>query len=241
MKNGARAYALGTLALGLVGLAFGDFALQWQPVPEAIPARTALAYLSALILIGGAVATWLPKWRARGAAVLAIFYGLWVVALHGPVALARPEFFAVWQGVAEILALTLGGVLVYAEAAKLPPRAVRIAQIVFGLCLLVFGTSHFLYAKFTAAMTPSYIPPGPMFWAYATGVFHILAGLAVISATRAQLAARLLTLMFGLFALLVHIPAVVADPGKHLNWLGLTITLALTGAAWALADSVRKS
>ena len=241
MKRGAQAYGLGAISLGLVGLAFGDFALQWQPVPEAIPARPILAYLSAAILIAGGAAAFLPRWRARGAAVLAVFYGLWVVALHGPVALAKPEFFAVWQGVAEILALTVGVVLVYAEAKDLPPRAEQIARIVFGLCLLVLGISLFLYSKFTAAMTPSYITPVPMFWAYATGGAHIAAGLALLSGVQARLAARLLTLMFGLFAVLVHLPAVAADPGKHVNWLGLTITLALTGAAWVVADSFSSS
>jgi len=30
----------------------------------------------------------------------------------------------------------------------------RIARLIFGLCLLVFGASHFVYADFSAAMIP---------------------------------------------------------------------------------------
>ena len=36
-------YAAGAVMLGVVGLAFADFALQWQPVPKGVPARTVLA------------------------------------------------------------------------------------------------------------------------------------------------------------------------------------------------------
>jgi uncharacterized membrane protein YphA (DoxX/SURF4 family) len=230
------------MALGLVGLAFADFALQWQPVPKGIQAHTLLAYLSGAILAVAGLALFTKRWAAAGALVLSVFYGFWVVALHGPVAAARPTFFAVWQGVAEILALSIGGMIAWASVAAITAdrktQVVRVARIVFALCLLVFGASHFLYARFTAAMTPAWIPPGPIFWTYATGAAHIAAGLALLSGLRAKLAARLLTPMFGLFAALVHLPAVAADPGTHVNWLGLTITLALTGAAWVVADSL---
>ena len=51
MNNlGRRAYGLGAIALGLVGLAFGDFALVWQPVPPGVPDRVFLAYAVAAAL-----------------------------------------------------------------------------------------------------------------------------------------------------------------------------------------------
>jgi len=42
-KISVRIYGLAAIALGLVGLAFGDFAAVWQPVPETIPERRLLA------------------------------------------------------------------------------------------------------------------------------------------------------------------------------------------------------
>ena len=242
MQYGTRTYGLGAIALGLVGLAFADFALQWQPVPKGIPAHTVLAYLSGAILLLSGAALFTRRWAALGALTLAVFFGFWVIALHGPIAAAKPAFFAVWQGVAEILGLSMAGLIAWAMTGPLTaPRAervIRLGRIVFALCLLVFGVSHFVYAKFTAALTPAYLPPGPLFWTYATGCAHIAAGLALLSGIQARLASRLLTVMFALFAMLVHAPLVLADPSKHLNWLGLTITLALTGAAWVVADSV---
>ncbi|HEY7963890.1 MAG: hypothetical protein ACHP9U_01615 [Steroidobacterales bacterium] len=53
---GIRVYALGALALGLVGLAWDDFALQWQPVPAGVPGRAALACVFAAALVAAAVA-----------------------------------------------------------------------------------------------------------------------------------------------------------------------------------------
>jgi len=41
------------VALGVLGFAYADFALVWQPVPSWVPARELLAYdCAALMLIG---------------------------------------------------------------------------------------------------------------------------------------------------------------------------------------------
>src|SRR6267154_1591573 len=48
---GLRVYGAGAVALGVIGLAWGDFALVWQPVPASVPGRTVLAYLTAAALL----------------------------------------------------------------------------------------------------------------------------------------------------------------------------------------------
>lgn len=240
MSLGVRVYGLGAVLLGLIGLAFGDFALQWQPVPADIPARAALAYASAAILLAAGLAANIRRWAVLGAGLLAAVYGVWVVALHGPIMLAHLGKFLPWQGVAEILALACGGLTAFAAAARIDAGQaqglIRLARRVFGACLLVFGTSHVLYAKFTAGMVPAWIPPGPMFWAYATGLGHFAAGLALISGVQARLAARLLTVMFAAFVVTLHAPLVAASPHSQLNWTMLAITLAIAGAAWVVAE-----
>jgi len=240
MGFGVRVYGLGAVLLGLIGLAFGDFALQWQPVPKDIPAHAALAYASAGLLLAAGLAANMRRWAVLGAGLLAATYGVWVVALHGPIVAAHLTKFLPWQGVAEILALTCGGVTAFAAAAQIEAgRArglIRISRVVFGACLLVFGTSHVLYAKFTAAMVPAWIPPSQLFWAYATGMGHFAAGLALISGVQARLAARLVTAMFAAFVVLLHGPLVAASPHSQLNWTMLAITLAITGAAWVTAE-----
>lgn len=87
-------------------------------------------------------------------------------------------------------------------------------------------------------MVPKWIPPGPLFWAYATGAAHVAAALALLSGIQARLAAGLLTAMFAVFAVLVRAPLAFAAPGSHLNWVMNAMNLALTGAAWVVADSL---
>ena len=242
VKLGARVYGLGAIALGLVGLAWGDFALQWQPVPASIPGRTALAYVCAAALLLAGLALQARRTAAAGAAALTALFALGVVLLHGPQLVAHPQAFVSYSGIAEQLALVVGGLVAYASSATLDPvqaaRLIRLGGFVFGLCLLVFGMAHFLYLNFTASMVPKWIPPGQMFWAYATGAAHLAAGVAILSGIYARLAAILLTVMFVGFGVLVHAPLLLADPHSHLNWVMNAINLALTGAAWVVADSI---
>jgi uncharacterized membrane protein YphA (DoxX/SURF4 family) len=241
MSIGVRVYGLGAILLGLIGLAFGDFALQWQPVPEGLAAHQALAYASAAILLLAGLALWAPRFVALGAGVLTLVFGAWVVVLHGPLVLAHPGRFLPWQGVAEIAAITCGALVAFASAAPPDPGlagGLRVAgRVVFGVCLLIFGVSHLLYAKFTAAMVPAWIPPSQMFWTYATAAGHFAAGLALVSGVQARLAARLVTLMFAAFVVTLHAPLVAASPHSHLNWTMLAITLAMAGAAWVVSEA----
>ena len=53
------------------------------------------------------------------------------------------------------------------------------------------------------------------------------------------MAAILLTAMYASFTLLVHGPMLVADPSNHEVWSENALNLALIGAAWVVADSLR--
>lgn len=239
-KYGVRVFGLGALALGVIGLIWGDFALQWQPVPDGLPSRQIVAYVSAGVLVLAGASLILRKGAAVGAWALTLSYVVWVLALHAPRVFAKPLDVSIWLGFAEILTLAAGGLVAVTQIAGLGARTVRlveVARLAFGAALLVFGLSHFVYAKFTADMVPAWIPPSQTFWAYATGAFHIAAGLAFLSGVQARIAAWCLTAMLGGFVLLLHAPRVFADPTSRLEWTMLAIALSLTGAAWTMADA----
>lgn len=238
-KYGVRVFGLGALALGIVGMIWGDFALQWQPVPDGVPYRKVLAYVSAGVLAVAGASLILRKAAGVGAWALALSYLVWVVALHAPRVAAKPLDVSIWLGLAESLALLCGALVAVTQTASLGSQAGRVtegARLAFGAALLVFGLSHFVYARFTAGMVPAWIPPSQTFWAYATGAFHIAAGLAFLSGVQARVAAWCLTAMFAGFVLLLHAPRVFADPTNRTEWTMLAIALSLTGAAWTLAD-----
>src|SRR5678816_600437 len=109
MNQNAALYGLATLLLGAVGIWFHEFALQWQAVPAGIPMHTPLAYLSGALLVVGGGAILSGKYERAGALLLALFYGLWVVAFHLPNAFAGYQHIGAWNGPAEITYLTMGG------------------------------------------------------------------------------------------------------------------------------------
>lgn len=237
MRRDGAIFAIGAIGLGLAGLAFGDFALQWQPVPQEIPFRHALALVSAgFLLAAGAALLWRRSVRA-GALALAVMYALWSILLKGHHLLDRPLAVVSWLGVAETLAMAAGGLTLAALTMQPGPLESRLrltARLVFGVCAVIFGVSHFAYIAITADMVPDWMPPGGLFWARATGIAHLAAGLALLSGVQARLAAGLLALMCGLIALLLHAPAAFAAPTVHANWVMLAIDVSLCGAAWAI-------
>lgn len=278
---GIRIYGLGAMAIGLVGLVWGDFALQWQPVAAGFPGRTTLAYIfSAALLAAGTLVNGrgpraVPSFAAHssaaagsagsatpasvgvgaaavGSAALATLYGVVVIFMHGPQIFQHPGTFPVWDGAAEQLALFAGGLAAYSYLSGAdnrlsaptgfgsPARLGRIAVGLMGACLLMFGLAHFLYLDFTASMVPAWLPGGQKFWAAITGVGHLAAGIALSTGVKARLAAIAVTVMFAAFGALVHLPALLADPHNHLNWVMNAINLALTGAAWALATQLSR-
>ena len=241
---GWRVYGLGVMALGMVCLALGDFD-PGQPVPKDFPVRTILAYAAAtFMLVAGAAVEW-RRTAAWGAAALTAYYALVVVILmNGRVVLARYAEFATYSGVAEQVAIAAGALIVYSASARidatLAARLMRLGQRTFGACALLFGGAHFFYMNLTAPLVPKWLPPTQEFWAYATGVGHIAAGVAILTGVQARLAAILLTAMFASFTALVHVPLLLADPSRHMNWSENALNLALIGAAWVVADSLAR-
>lgn len=225
-------YALGAILLGLVGIAFHDFALQWQQVPAAIP-PVPYAYLSAAILLIAGCALLLRRYERSGALALTVFFGFWVIALHLPVAFASWRHIGTWNGPAEITLLTMGGLALWSAGAGPARRTLQlVARILAGVSAIVFGCAHFNYIDFTATFVPAWIPPSQTFWAWATGAGHLAAGLALVSGIRARLAAACLAGMMASFVLLVHIPRVINAPDQHAEWLMLGFSTSLAGAAW---------
>jgi uncharacterized membrane protein YphA (DoxX/SURF4 family) len=161
-----------------------------------------------------------------------------------PRVVLHPRILGTWNGAFEQLALVAAALTDLATLATAGDRDAtrlrRVARVLFGVCLLSFGATHFDALQATADMVPTWLPPSPRFWAAATGVFHIAAGLAILSGVRAVLAARLFTAMLAGFGALVWAPRLVANPHAHTVWAGNAINFALVGAAWLMADAISR-
>lgn len=230
--------ALGMAGLGVLSLIYGDFALQWQAVPQGIPWRETLARLSGVTLLAlGAGLVWGRS--ARPAALgLTLFLLTWVLGHLARVA-AQPLNVGEWLGVAESSALICGAWIVYASLAR-REASIPAARLVFGVCCVVFGLSHLVYLAFTASMIPAWMP-GRLGLAAFTGAAHMAAGLAIITGVVARLAAVLEAVMMTSFIVLVHLTGVAAEPASRLQWTMVFVALALSGAAWAVAGSMAEA
>ncbi len=235
---GWRVYGLGVMALGAVGLTSGDFLLG-QPVPKDFPARTALAYIvAAFLLVAGAAIEWQRTARWGAAALTAYYTFIVIVLMNGRLLLTQYAVFGTYSGIAEELGIAAAALMIYASRTDGAERFIRIGQIAFGICALLFGGAHFVYMNLTAPLVPKWLPPSQVFWGYATGVAFIAAGVAILTGVQARLAAILLTAMLGCFEILVHAPILLANPKSSMNWTEAVINLVLMGAAWVVADSL---
>jgi uncharacterized membrane protein len=123
-------------------------------------------------------------------------------------------------------------------------RAVRAAQVLFGLNCIAYGLAHFAYADLTVSMVPTWLPT-PLGFAYFTGLGHLAAGIGIIVGILPRLAATLEALMMSLFGLLVWVPSLFAQPPPEWatppknQWSELVVTLLLAASAWIVATSLR--
>ncbi len=245
MAFGWRVYGLGLMALGVTTLVFGDFN-PGQTVPAGFPGRTVLAYAAGVFMLVAGAAIESRRTTAWAAAAITGYYALFVILLmNGRQLLTGYASYGIYEEIALQLAIPLAGLIIFVTAsesieAALAARLVRMAQLAFGVCALVWGGAHFVYMNFTAPLVPKWLPPSQVFWGYATGVCFIAAGLALLTGVRARLAAILLTVMIAGFLVLANGLTLLAQP-NHYNWTECALSLALVGAAWVLADSLPRT
>jgi uncharacterized membrane protein len=226
---GQYVFAATFVALGVVGVMRADFVPVWAPVPKDVPAREVLIYACAIVSVGCGLGLMWPRTAPLAARVLLAALVLWLVAFRVRTIVHAPGAFGAWDGCAETA-------VIVAAAWALCRRHVRFARALFGLALVAFGLAHFLYVDETASLVPGWLPAHVPI-AYVTGAAFLAAGAAVLSGVLARIAAALSALQIGLFTALVWIPIIAAGGANAFQWSELGISVALTAAAWVVADS----
>jgi uncharacterized membrane protein len=236
-------YGASAILLGVVGLVSGDFATNWQRVTPHVPHRAALAFIAAVCeLLAGTAVLWRRTAQA-GALVLTILYAVFAL-LWVPRIFAAPRVYDSWANFFEESSLMIAGAVACTSLARSGSWARRLSRVIsrlYGICVVSFGLEHLFYISATASFVPRWIPPGQLFWAYATAIFFLLAAAAILSGILASLASRLLTVMILGFEVLIWLPRLFASPHRHFVWAANGICMALAGAAWVIADSFAQS
>jgi hypothetical protein len=247
---GHAVFAVTLIGLGILGLIKGDFGPTWPPLPKGTPAplREALVYVCALVYLGSGIGL---LWRRTAAVASRLLLGyllVWLLLLRMPqVFYLHPTLLAAW-GFGQTAVIVAGAWVLYVwfvgdrDAQRLRfatgENGLRIARVLCGLALIPFGLAHFVFLKETVVLVPGWLGSSA-FWAYFTGGAFIAAGLAILSGVWARLAATLLVLQLGAFALLVWLPRVVTGNLSAFQWGEVVTTVVLMAAAWVVADSYR--
>ena len=109
-----------------------------------------------------------------------------------------------------------------------------VGKFLFAIPMAVFGALHFMMGAAMAGMVPPFIPGG-VIWVYITGVALIAAAAAIVLNKEAVLATRLLGLMLLLFALTIHLPALLGGDQAAMSMLLKDVALA--GGAFVLSGT----
>jgi len=243
---GHAVFAATLVALGLLGLTGSGFTVIWQPVFDHVPAATLLATLCAVVSLACGLGLFWPRSTPLAARVLFVYALLWLLVFKLPLIVRAPLTEGSYQYCSEMAVIVAGAWVLHAWFATdadrrrlgfaVAQRGLRMARVLYGLALIGFGFSHFVYLNLTAPLIPHWLH-APAFWAYLTGGAYLAAGVAILLNVLARLAATLSAVMMGLFLLLIWLPMVAAGHISAFNWGETYATWVLTAAAWVVADS----
>jgi uncharacterized membrane protein len=245
---GHAVFAAAVIALGIVGLAHGNFAPVWDPVPKGAPGREALVYLCTIVSLACGVGLLWKRTAALSARVLLAFLLLWFILFRLPFIILTPNL-GTFFGACDVAVMMAAAWVLYTWFATEWDRrkfgfisgakGLRIARVFYGLSMIFYGTAHFMDLPDTVSLVPRWLP-WHVFWAYFFGCAFIAAGAGILINVFARLAAALSAVEIGLFTLLVWVPIVsAAGPKSDFEWSETVLSFALTAAAWVVADSYR--
>ena len=239
---GHAAFAATMIALGILGLIKDDYAVIWQPVPKGVPALVC----ASISLASGIGLLW-HRTAAFAARMLFACLLLWLLLLRVPGIFLSPTV-DIWWAACKTAVMVAAAWVLYAWFATdwdrkrlgfaVGDQGVRLARVLYGLALIAFGLSHFVYVELTTPLVPDWLP-AHLFWAYFTGCTYLAAGAALITGVWAKWAAALAALQIGGFTVLVWIPILAAGHISDQHWVEFVVSWTLTASAWVMADSYR--
>jgi uncharacterized membrane protein len=244
-------FAAAAASLAILSLTYGDFAPSGRSLPGWIPWRETWVHLSALLLLAASAGLCFSRTALPSALTIGAYQAVWAVIGTPPI-LSAPLSIGAWYGFCEALTSLVGAWILYAmlrwqsPGSEMPiagERAMRLAQVLFGLTCVFYGWSHFAYADYTANMVPTWLP-SRLGLAYFTGLGHVASGIGIIVGILPRLAATLEAIMMCLFGLLVWVPSFFAHPRPawatppQNQWSELVVNVVLAASACIVATSL---
>lgn len=214
---------------GAAGLAFHNV-LVYETLPTSTRIHALLSIVMGLLLIGAGVGL-LTRIRAKASYAALTVLLLWIVIVNVPPVVTAPSNEDSWL---ELGMATMVGVAAWLLTGT---RRLRAGRTVFGLALIPVGLSHFFFWRITLDLVPPWMP-ARAFWVAFVGLAHLAAGFGVLLGIVPRLAALLEAGQLIVFAFLVWLPRVIANPSRQFNWTEMLGTLLIGASAWVMADAL---
>jgi uncharacterized membrane protein len=118
-------------------------------------------------------------------------------------------------------------------------KIVALSNLCFAAPLAVFGAEHFAAAAGISQMVPKFMP-WPMFWTYFVGCGLLAASLSIATKIEVRWSGLLFGIMMFLFVAMMDLPAALASPHNHFNWVLMLREMSFGAGGWVLAgDALR--
>ena len=237
----------GRIVFGASAVMYGALLLLWRDPETAqnlqhiwkLPFGTVVGWCIIAALIAGGIAMQIPRAVRVTSVVLGVVFVIFSLATIPDIVAAQNIYERYACSFFLFFCLVCGAVALYAETEPNAAKAAMfglVARIGLGLCAVSFTLGQVILPHETAGLVPKWIPPSQMFWAIATTIAFGLAAIAILMNRQARLAMGLMTLMLGLFGVMVWIPRVMSDPKQHFYWSEFALNFLITGAAWMVAE-----
>ncbi len=237
---GRIAFGASAVLFGVIGVMWHDSGA-WQNLQHilSLPFGALIGKCLMAVLIAGGIGMLFPRTARLASVVLCVIYLCFSLACVPDIIAASNIYDRYGGSFFLFFSMFCGAIAMYAATEANAARATvfgRLARLGLGVCAISFTLGQALLPHETASLVPKWIPPNQMFWATLTTIAFAIAAIAILINWQARLAMRLMTLMLGLFGVLVWVPLVIAHPETHFNWSECALTFLITGAAWMVAD-----
>ena len=248
LSPGHAVYAATLIFIGVLGLIKGDLTIVYDGVPKDFPGHVLLGYLCALVSLACGIGLFWQRTATVAARVFLGYFLLWMLVfkLRFIVIIPLQEIAYQTNGVTAVY--VAGAWVLYAWLAgdwdkkhlafAIGERGLRIARVLYGLAMIGFGFSHFVYLKNTYTLVPDWLP-WHLGWAYFTGTTYLAAAVGILTGACPRLATLLAALQIAGFTLLVWPPLALSGAITAFQWNEFLASWTLTAAGWVLVDSYR--
>jgi uncharacterized membrane protein len=217
---------------------------KWLPAPLLIAYFVGAAHFSAA---SSYVARRYIRWSTIG---LAVMFGLFVLLMDLPAAIAKPTATLRWILAARQATFAIGALALFSSETKnrSPKTSGRLATIArfWTACVLVFyGIQHLIHPEYTAGV-PSSVPtaawvPLPMAISYATGLLLIVFGIAMFVRRYASSAAALCGLLMLVLTVVLYVPqfVIASSIGQRIVAINFIFdTLLFAGTVFVIGKAI---